>query len=103
MHRRTYERDSHFAADRSFGHSLPGRETRFVSPYHRIIDPAGLRFCLDDLDDLTYYSLEHSILVRQTKRARLDEARRRIDMLLLPLAGEGPKVVARRPYDPRGR
>ncbi len=26
-----------------------GRETRFVSPYHRIIDPAGLRFCLENL------------------------------------------------------
>jgi len=26
-----------------------GRETRFVSPCHRVIDPAGLRFCLENL------------------------------------------------------
>jgi AcrR family transcriptional regulator len=31
---------------------------------------------------VTYYSLEHSILVRQSKRKRLQEVRRRIDMLL---------------------
>ena len=35
---------------------------------------------------VTYYSLEHSILVRQSKRKRLEETRRRIDMLLYPLA-----------------
>ena len=52
---------------------------------------------------VTYYSLEHSILVRQSKRERLDEARRRIDMLLLPLAGKSTKVVARCPRSPRAR
>ena len=36
---------------------------------------------------VTYYSLEQSILVRQSKRERMSEARSRIDMLLLPLAG----------------
>jgi AcrR family transcriptional regulator len=36
---------------------------------------------------VTYYGLELSILVRQSKRERLDEVRRRIDMLLLPLSG----------------
>ncbi len=35
---------------------------------------------------VTYYSLEHSILVRQGKRERLEEARRRIDMFLRPLS-----------------
>ncbi len=52
---------------------------------------------------VTYYSLEHSILVRQSKRERLEEARTRIDMLLLPLAGRSPKTVARRPRAPRGQ
>jgi AcrR family transcriptional regulator len=52
---------------------------------------------------VTYYSLEHSILVRQSKRERLDEARRRIDMLLLPLSGRSTKTGARRPRTPRGR
>ena len=36
---------------------------------------------------VTYYSLEQSILVRQSKRDRMREARSRIEMLLLPLAG----------------
>jgi AcrR family transcriptional regulator len=52
---------------------------------------------------VTYYSLEHSILVRQTKRERLDEARMRIEMLLLPLAGRSTKTGARRPRASRGR
>jgi hypothetical protein len=40
---------------------------------------------------VTYYSLEHSILVRQSKRKRLEEARRRIDMFLLPLARQSTR------------
>jgi AcrR family transcriptional regulator len=36
---------------------------------------------------VTYYSLEQSILVRQSKRDRMSEARSRIEMLLLPLTG----------------
>ena len=36
---------------------------------------------------VTYYSLEQSILVRQSKRDRMREARSRIEMLLLPLSG----------------
>jgi AcrR family transcriptional regulator len=52
---------------------------------------------------VTYYSLEHSILVRQSKRERLEEAKRRIDMLLRPLGGRSAKIGARRPRAPRGR
>ena len=37
---------------------------------------------------ITYYGLELSILVRQSKRERLAEARRRIDMFLRPVAGQ---------------
>jgi hypothetical protein len=36
---------------------------------------------------VTYYSLEPAILVGQSKRERLDAARRRIDMLLRPSSG----------------
>jgi hypothetical protein len=35
---------------------------------------------------ITYYGLELAILVRQSKRKRLEEARRRIDMFLRRLA-----------------
>jgi len=47
---------------------------------------------------ITYYGLELSILVRQSKRERLAEARRRIDMFLRPVASQSTKTGA-----PRGR
>jgi AcrR family transcriptional regulator len=40
---------------------------------------------------VTYYSLENSTLVRQSKPKRLEEARRRIDMLLCPLARQSTR------------
>jgi AcrR family transcriptional regulator len=43
---------------------------------------------------VTYYSLEHSILVRQSKRKRLEETRRRIDMLLCPLVRQNTREAA---------
>jgi AcrR family transcriptional regulator len=46
---------------------------------------------------ITYYGLELSILVRQSKRERLDEARRRIDMFLRPVAEQCAEVGAREP------
>lgn len=52
---------------------------------------------------ITYYGLELATLVRQSKRERLEDARRRIDMLLHPFAGRGAKIGARRPRAARGR
>ncbi|MHC4934319.1 MAG: TetR/AcrR family transcriptional regulator [Planctomycetota bacterium] len=44
---------------------------------------------------VTYYGLELSILVRQNKRERLEEARRRIEMFLRPVAEESAKAGGR--------
>jgi AcrR family transcriptional regulator len=52
---------------------------------------------------VTYYSLEHSILVRQSKRKRLEEARRRIDMFLLPLARQSTRDGATPASEPTPR
>ena len=52
---------------------------------------------------VTYYSLEHSILVHQSKRKRLEEAKRRIDMFLLPLARQSTRDGATPASEPTPR